>query len=142
MYREKSSLISKILLTRHPQLHAIGILTSPWGAIVFFEAQKFWFYAISCSILSLSYQLLVLRDNEKTGKKKVSFNVKGKVTKQGIETPRNVLVWQLVGATCDVLIPGTFVGWLDVNPVVVAGTSILSSVLSSIDVWKRVNRGK
>lgn len=77
---------------------------------------------------------------QQSEKKKVSADVKG--TKRGIETARNVLVWQLVGASCDLLIPGTFVGWFDVNPAVVAATSILSSVLASIDVWKRVNRGK
>jgi len=134
------------------QLHAIGILTSTWGGQVFFEAMRFWFYALSCAVLSLSYQLLLLRDDEKKDAKsgvstdgkseddKKGDTVPAKVTDQKVETPRSVLFWRLVGASCDLLIPGTFVGWFDVSPAVVAGTSILSSVLSSIEIWQRVNQ--
>lgn len=135
------------------QLHAIGILTSSWGGQVFFEAMKFWFYAISCSILCLSYQLLLLRDDEKLARKPGLETTKdfsdGKSEKEKaaavktkplkVQKPRSVLLWQLVGASCDLLIPGTFVGWLDVSPAVVAACSIFSSGLSSIEIWKRVN---
>jgi len=100
---------------------------------------KFWFYAISCSILSLSYQLLLLREDEK--KIKTTDEKTGKkVVKKTVSISRKVLIWQLVGASCDLLTPGAFVGWLDVSPATVAVTSILSSVLSSIDIWMRVNR--
>lgn len=114
---------------------------------------RFWFCAISCAILSLSYQLLLLRDDEKpkSNSEKSEVSSEGKSDKIGkaaavkvkarrSEIPRSVLFWQLVGACCDLLIPGTFVGWLDVSPTVVAVSSILSSLLSSIEIWKRVNR--
>jgi len=131
-------------------LHAMGILSSTWGSRVLLEAMKFWFYAISCSIIGLSYQLLLLRDDKKaTVTKKPNSQVNDekrggkepvKAKHTHIQIPRSVLFWQLVGASCDLLIPGTFVEWLDVNPAIVAACSILSSTLSGKEIWNKVNR--
>ena len=52
---------------------------------------------------------------------------------------RHALLRQLVGASCDLLTPGAVVNYTPVSPAMVAVTSITSSLISSQDIWRKVN---
>lgn len=63
--------------------------------------------------------------------------------KQALEKARfrrHALLRQLIGASCDLLTPGAVVNYTPVSPAAVAITSIISSLISSQDIWKRVNK--
>ncbi|OMP85369.1 hypothetical protein BK809_0004039 [Diplodia seriata] len=52
---------------------------------------------------------------------------------------RFALLRQLVGSSCDLLTPGAVVNYTPVSPAVVAITSIISSLISQQDIWRKVN---
>lgn len=52
---------------------------------------------------------------------------------------RHALLRQLIGASCDLLTPGSVVNYTPVSPAAVAITSIISSLISSQDIWRKVN---
>ncbi|KAK7706752.1 hypothetical protein SLS57_009562 [Botryosphaeria dothidea] len=63
--------------------------------------------------------------------------------KQALEKARvrrHALLRQLIGASCDLLTPGAVVNYTPVSPAAVAITSIISSLISSQDIWKKVNK--
>ncbi|KAL1636820.1 hypothetical protein SLS56_000913 [Neofusicoccum ribis] len=78
------------------------------------------------------------KEKPKPAKKKESIQDKkqalGKARKR-----RHVLLRQLVGASCDLLTPGAVVNYTPVSPAAVAITSIISSLISSQDIWRKVN---
>jgi hypothetical protein len=56
------------------------------------------------------------------------------------ETPVGPILRRAATDACDLFIPGSVTGWLKTPPVVVGVASITSSLISSKDIWARVNR--
>lgn len=127
------------------QLHATNIYPVSWNKTVLVEAYKFWFYAISLSILSALWRLafttvtpVTASQPEDTGdkgdKKKVSPSARQVAA---VKAERIVLVKRLVVDSCDLLIPGTFLGWLQASDLTIGVTMVVSTLVSGRDIWVR-----
>ncbi|KAE8356967.1 hypothetical protein BDV28DRAFT_144635 [Aspergillus coremiiformis] len=123
-------------------LHAMNVHLVSWNGSVLVEANKFWFYALSLSILGAIWGLLV---TSSTSASKTSRDAKKRNGKHS-EKPalvardraeRTGLLKQVVVDGCDLLIPGVFVGWMQVSDLVVGVAMAVSTVLSGGDVWGR-----
>ncbi|KAL5358770.1 peroxisomal biogenesis factor 11 [Aspergillus floccosus] len=118
-------------------LHAMNIYPVSWNKPVLVEAYKFWFYALSLSIVSSLWRLVFSAEQPATTKQS-----KGeKATKAAAEKAlavkgqRNALVKRIVVDGCDLLIPGTFVGWIEASDLTVAMAMVASTLVSGRDVW-------
>jgi hypothetical protein len=118
-----------------------------WNKLVLIEAYKFWFYALSLSILGAVLGLLFTprvstaskySSDEKPSTKKDNGKAPTTVDAQGqSQAERTALMKRIVVDGCDLLIPGAFVGWMQVSDLVVGVTMVISTVVSGGDVWGR-----
>ncbi|KAJ5651446.1 uncharacterized protein N7484_005169 [Penicillium longicatenatum] len=126
-------------------LHAMGVYAVPWEEQVMREANTFWFYAISLSILGSVYALLFSgasgqKAKSKDGKKNINEK-NGKTEKVGkAEKPApgvnaSALMKDLVVDGCDILLPVTLLGWYHPGDLVVGGTMALSTWLTGSSIW-------
>lgn len=114
----------------------MGITSTQWGPVLQFEALKFWFYSISVSILIGVYQVL---GAQSTPAQRPEHKYKKNGVEQAARTRR--LYKQLVIDGCDLLVPGSAVGWIRADPVTVGVASCVSTVLAGHNIWVRVNGG-
>ena len=80
------------------------------------HALQIWFLAISVSLLLTTYDVLCSH------------------------SPRRELYTSLLIDSCDILIPGSAVGWLPASSVTVGVASSISSVIVGRQIWRRVQR--
>ena len=95
-----------------------------WGPAVQNEALKCWFYALLASIILSFWDL---------SSSVFSAGNKGQTTRY----EQSELLSQLVSNGCDILIPGSAVGWLSVSQSIIGNTMIVSTLLSGYGMWKR-----
>ncbi|KIW13098.1 hypothetical protein PV08_08285 [Exophiala spinifera] len=137
---------------------AMHITHNSWAPGLQFESLKFWFYSLAVSIVLGLYDLFMLDSSaahaeppavsEKT-KAKVTVRTGGKEASTVIEhTPapqnqnahkRQAILKNIVADSCDLLIPGSIVGWIPIDPVPVGIAGTLSAILGGSDAWARVN---
>ncbi|EKG11118.1 Peroxisomal biogenesis factor 11 [Macrophomina phaseolina MS6] len=89
-------------------------------------------------------------ENEKPAEKETKENAAPELSKnpasdkeqalKKAKVRRLTLIRQLIGASCDLLTPGAVVNYTPVSPAAVAITSIISSLISSQDIWRKVNK--
>lgn len=126
----------------------MGVYAVPWEERVMREANTFWFYAISFSLLGSIYALLFSgaveqKSKSKDGEKKINEKT-GKTEKiQKVEKPApgvstSVLLKQIVVDGCDILLPVTLLGWYHPGDLVVGGTMVLSTLLTGSKIWAQV----
>jgi hypothetical protein len=101
---------------RKTQTNAMNITTSAILTSLQHHALQIWFFAISVSLLLTSYDFLC------------SF------------TPKKTLYTSLVIDCCDILIPGSAVGWIPVSSVTVGIASSISSIIVGQQIWQRVQK--
>ncbi|KAI2848364.1 hypothetical protein CBS11852_2962 [Aspergillus niger] len=88
-------------------LHATSIYPNPYNAAILTEANKFWFYALGFSILGAANDILF--SWAPASKTKVE-------KKQAPSINRiSLLKKMLCVDACDMLIPGTFLGWIEMG---------------------------
>lgn len=112
----------------------------PWNTPVLTEANKFWFYAISLSILGAVWELLfspVPETKQQNGSAKKSGSEKAKPPKK---TPSSTLLKGVVIDACDLLLPGFFLGWIPVDDLQVGSAMIVSTLLASQDIWAKAQQ--
>jgi hypothetical protein len=129
------------------QLHAMDVYLVPWEGRVMKEANTFWFYALSFSLLGSVYGLLFsasaepspkAKDEKKDGAKPENEKAKP-VTNEKANAPKTVaLVRQIVVDGCDLFLPITLLGWVPTGNLVIGLTMVLSTVLTGREIWKRV----
>jgi hypothetical protein len=105
------------------------------------EANRFWFYSLVCSILGGLIQLFggleAEGGNGKSGEKREALTahktMKGAISKslQGVKR-------RLVSDCFDLLIPGQVTGWISTSTATVGFATVMSTVLSSKDIWDRL----
>ncbi|KAJ9269135.1 hypothetical protein DTO212C5_4818 [Paecilomyces variotii] len=103
-------------------LDAMGVYSTSWSDWVLLEAHKFWFCALSLSLLGSLWMLLVA--DKKASASKSSPWLK-----------------RIIIDGCDLLIPGSMVGWIAVSPLVVAMSMVASTVLAAQDIWTQAQVG-
>ncbi|RAK96087.1 PEX11 domain protein [Aspergillus ibericus CBS 121593] len=122
-------------------LHATSISPLPdtWNQTLLTEANKFWFYALGVSMLESGWAFISLvfsaqkNDPEKEGKTHETKMTRGRVSSSSLF--KKVLV-----DACDLLIPGTFLGWIAMEQggVGVGVGMVVSTLLSGWEIWKAV----
>lgn len=140
-------------------LDAVTGAWRPWAVSTQTEALKIWFYALSVSVVLDLYEILFVysdrvvattsapADQMKEKKPNSEGTERGpgeivspEADSQPLQaTKRRILYRQLVIDSCDVLIPGAAVGWLNLDPVTVGVVGTISALVSISDAWTRVN---
>ncbi|KAI5194391.1 hypothetical protein E4T38_09605, partial [Aureobasidium subglaciale] len=104
------------------QVNAMGITASPFLNALQHHALQVWFFAISVSLLLTFYDFLTIRS----------------VTSS--PTTKTQLSTSLLLDACDILIPGSAVGWISASSVTVGIASSISSVIAGKQIWNRVQK--
>lgn len=136
-------------------------ITNPsWGPALQNEANKFWFYAIAVSILISLYDLAApwfipepreteprpsgnqadgAALNEKNSHASVPTATKERPKhSKSAQTALTTVYKQLLIDICDLVIPGSSVGWIDADTVTVGVASTISSIVAGQDIWTRM----
>jgi len=102
----------------------MGVWLSPWADACMLEANKFWFYSL---VLSIIWGLVGITKTRKTTM----------LAAEGAQNQR-VLRRRLVTDIFDIFIPGHVTRWIRTGPVFVGFASVVSTLLSSKDIWDRL----
>ncbi|KAM3516616.1 hypothetical protein NHJ13051_009739 [Beauveria bassiana] len=117
-------------LVQHPlQLHDMQIHVVPWYAPVLIEANKFWFYAITASILRTIAQRIGLFHSTRTP-----------FSKRRLQLPPPPPWRRLVVDALDLTLPASFVGWVAMDDVTIGCLMTLSTILAWRDVWGKAQQ--
>jgi hypothetical protein len=115
------------------------------------EANKFWFYSLVFSILWGVLQLWYgdFGDQSPKGPSGKSFEeIKGQRASnptdkraRGVVSEERKRVKRRIVSDCfDLLIPGSVVGWISTTSAIVGFATVISTVLSSKDIWDRLQK--
>lgn len=142
-------------------LHAMKLYTPTWTKDILLHANRFWFYGILLSIMGGLWILLspllsgtvpetAETKNESNGEtekpqsKSSSSNETGKM-ETGTNTQSKTAAWsvspqarRLVVDSCDLLIPGSFLGWIPVSSLAIGVTTVVSTLVAMVDIWANV----
>lgn len=136
----------------------MGVYKTPWAAWLLLEANRFWFYSLSFSLVLSGlqlWQLLATTSASETAmasepENKVKVLRSGKAVKvatleEGIKirgkermAKRRAIAKKVMMDVCDLLIPGAMVGWIPVGSVTVGLTTVVGTLLASGDIWGRI----
>jgi hypothetical protein len=126
-------------------MDAMGIWSTEWAGMLFVEAMKFWFYSLTFSIL-LTLVLLYSTMSKSAGAVDDTGTSSEKSLKEvdAAAERDSALRWNLLKKLmidcCDIYIPGGITGWLMASSGTVGVLGMLSTLLASKDIWKRVQR--
>jgi hypothetical protein len=123
----------------------MGVWPTPWAQMCLLEANKLWFYSLVCSILAACVPLFAREAEKETGRTASGGAVKTRSQRaKDAEKLRGaskmdwgLLARRLVTDGCDLLIPGFVTGWLVTSPVIVGVATVISTTLSSKDIWDK-----
>ncbi|RJE24116.1 PEX11 domain protein [Aspergillus sclerotialis] len=129
-------------------LHAMNVYLVPWNEPVLIESNKFWFYGICLSILSAVVELLFLfsrpattvtkkrangaKENGSTKENESSETIQAQKQSQKIMP----LLKGIVVDGCDLLLPGTFLGWIQADELSVSAAMVVSTIVASGAIWE------
>jgi hypothetical protein len=131
----------------------MGVTNTSWGPNLLQESNKFWFYALTSSLLLSMYQIFLgsamfTQPTKSTTTEKVDASTDNKSStseKSQSGAPQrdmSQVYKQFIVDGCDILIPGSVVGWIPADAVTVGVAMSLSSFLSARDIWFKVNGNK
>lgn len=116
-----------------------------WGPSVQTESQKFWFYALVVSILLNMYDLCTPSTTSNRPKVQETTIASEQVTRKDkpqLPGPaRNLPSYTaLIVDMFDLVIPGAFIGWTPLDPLLVGISMSISSIISIQILWDRVQQ--
>jgi hypothetical protein len=140
-------------------LDVMGVYETSWAPWLLVEANKFWFYSLSLSLLISAIELAasfaveatsadidatnVAKDvkmaavDEKNGTARlVSGNDEKKLSRNAEK--RSEIVKRLIVDACDLISPGSITGWTNVSAGTVGMGAAMSTALTSREVWDKV----
>ncbi|KAL2075792.1 hypothetical protein VTL71DRAFT_735 [Oculimacula yallundae] len=134
-------------------LDAMGYWVTPLARTCILEGNRFWFYSLICSILWGLLQLVdvmtekedpkVTDTNNEKEEKNSSTELTAKARKQS-DMKRNseisAIKTKLVIDGLDLLSPGSVTGWINTSAAVVGFSSVVSTLLSSKEIWDRLKQ--
>jgi Peroxisomal biogenesis factor 11 (PEX11) len=124
------------------QLDAMGVWETQWAKDVFIESQKWWFYSYILSIMVSTVELFFPTESSSSSDKKVGKNKDEKTENPELAATKRE-AWPIVNSlivdSCDIIIPGSFLGWIQASPTQVGIVMIVTTVLSSRDIWNKAN---
>lgn len=104
-----------------------------------YEANQFWFYALSFSLLGALYALLspaTGRTSQTRGGKRKSSKKSEKAVFASVDS--SALVKQIIVDGCDLLLPAELLNWMPTGDLVLGVTMVISTVLTGSQIWARV----
>lgn len=114
----------------------MGVYSVSWNDRVIDQANTFWFYALSFSVLGACWRLLfgLVKQPSQPTKNERAESEKAAPSKV---IPASTLVKQVIADGCDLLIPLELLGWWPTGDVVIGSTMVLSTLLTAQDIWAR-----
>ena len=103
------------------------------------EANRFWFYSLVCSMLR---SLVLLNGEHMTQPEKpIKESSKSGMVESDVLRKHQLggAKRRLVADGFDLLIPGSVTGWIRTSPAIVGVGMVISTVLSSKDMWDKLN---
>ncbi|KAL4908424.1 hypothetical protein BDW74DRAFT_175106 [Aspergillus multicolor] len=118
-------------------LHDMNVARVDWAHALTTEADKFWFYALALSVMRYMWELLVPQiPATPTSTKTVGDEKrKAKAGTQQASAPKWPLVKRIIIDGCDLMLPGSFLGWTPVTPLQIGLGMIVSTILAGHNVW-------
>lgn len=105
---------------------------TPWARDIQTQAYKFWFWGLALSVLGGIWSLLFSSGTSAQSKKNE------KATPPST-TASKTLMKRVIVDGCDLMIPGSSLGWISMGSEIVGMLMVLSTVVSMGDVWRRAN---
>jgi hypothetical protein len=107
-----------------------------WYRPLLTEANKFWFYALILSITRATWELLFTSSSPAPTPASKGEKEKGKGTAPvPAGRTKSVLVKKIVIDTCDLTLPGSFIGWVPVTGLQIGVAMVVSTLLAGHGVW-------
>ncbi|KAL4963137.1 PEX11 domain protein [Aspergillus stella-maris] len=129
-------------------LHDMNVARVNWYKPLMTEANKFWFYALSLSIMRCFWELLfptvstipakISEKDSSSGKGKGKG--KGKAQTQQVTPPKWPLIKRIIIDGCDLTLPGSFIGWVPASGLQIGIGMVVSTLLAGHEVWLRQQR--
>ncbi|KAF7955553.1 hypothetical protein EAE96_004479 [Botrytis aclada] len=136
-------------------LDIMGVCNTPWSSTCTLEGNKFWFYSLCISIfggLWDLYHLIINNDvipkpNSQDNPHDLDLSTKpvddkhtieeqpGKNKKRKSKTP---IILKIIENAADLFQPGAGTGWIVSDRGIVGVMTVISTLLSSRDIWRRV----
>ncbi|KAL4952486.1 peroxisomal biogenesis factor 11 [Aspergillus filifer] len=129
-------------------LHDMNVARVNWYKPLMTEANKFWFYALSLSILRCIWELFFptvmsvpaeVSGNEKNGGKGKGKSQTQTQTQQ-VTAPKWPLIKRIIIDGCDLTLPGSFIGWVPASGLQIGVGMVVSTLLAGHEVWLRQQR--
>ncbi|KAL9094880.1 MAG: hypothetical protein Q9165_002829 [Trypethelium subeluteriae] len=98
------------------------------------EAYKAWLFGLICNSFAGFYTLYQLRQRALTINKK---DAEGTVEEKRLQKEQSAANLQLISDLCDITIPSTFVGYLNLDDGLVGLAGTVSSLLGVYAAWKK-----
>lgn len=154
-WRTSTSVRLQCLLygVQNEQTNVMGITTYTWGPEIQQQANRCWVYGLVASIMLSLYILSLQRrgiTREKTRKAskadvngkekpKLNDNPSATVVKDESNTAQTAQLYeQLIIDACDLLTPGTALGWIKADLAIVGAAMTLSSFLGAQQIWRKL----
>lgn len=122
----------------------MGIWVTPWAKDTFVESNKWWFYAIALSLIGSTFSLF-FPPPEFRGKppqsQKSGNNTETEKTPATEQAKLDLtpIVKGIIVDGCDILQPGSFLGWIQATPTQVGVAMVISTLVTSKDIWVKAN---
>lgn len=118
----------------------MNILLVSWYTPVLMEANKLWFYAICLSLARTFMQLLprLARPGKTASGDAHGDEKEAKLTDASPSDPfptNMSLVKRVVVDSCDLTLPASFVGWIQIGDSGVGMAMVVSTVIALSDTW-------
>jgi len=108
---------------------------TPWSSDIQTQAYKFWFWGLALSVIGAVWSLLFSCGSSKLEKR----NEKEKEKVKGNTSTGRTFMKRVIVDGCDLMIPGSSLGWISLGSEMVGMLMVLSTVVSMGDIWRRAN---
>ncbi|KAL4915976.1 peroxisomal biogenesis factor 11 [Aspergillus aurantiobrunneus] len=117
------------LLENFTILHDMNVARVDWYRPLMTEANKFWLYALTLSIIRATWEVLFPVEAPAGGENGTEKNTKQPAA------PKWPLVKRIIIDGCDLTLPGSFIGWVPATGLQIGLVMVVSTVLAGHNVW-------
>lgn len=117
----------------------MGIWVTPWAQEAFIECHKWWFFGLALSVMGSTVNIF-FPASEPSVAKKSEKKPAGEKQKQQKKPDLTPLVKSLIVDACDLVIPGSVLGWIPASSTQVGMVMIVSTLVASGDIWAQANK--
>ncbi|CRG90882.1 hypothetical protein PISL3812_07928 [Talaromyces islandicus] len=124
-------------------LDAMGVWVTPWAKDTFVECNKWWFYGIALSLIASTFSLFFpppeFRGKPQQSQKPVNTETEKSPAIGQPNQDLTPIVRGIIVDGCDILLPGSFLGWIQATPTQVGVGMVVSTLVTSRDIWVKAN---